>query len=191
MGRHCYLWGVRLKQKNRKKTGWRYLLILSILYVLTFVNASLSFAEWEDRECVVLSIPFDLAKTIVANKATGVNYYISPDGILSASRSGYKTLYGWYNQATPGVRYVQLYYYDLKERTWVMRSQVNSAIGTKASIDTLLTAFPYAKIYVSIASNIRWIAVQLPNGCSDLPSQQSDEPPNFDTGRPGCNDPGL
>lgn len=35
---------------------------------------------------------------------------------------------------------------------------------------------------------IEALNAQYPNGCSDLPSQKPDQTPNFDTGRPECND---
>lgn len=173
--------------KSEKKPPRRLRLILALICAVVLGNVSLSFAGWEDRECVVLSIPFDLASTRLDTGTYSIAYHISHDGFLSVSHTTVQTVYGWYNRYTPGVRYVQLYYYDLKKRTWVMRSQINSGVGTKASVDALLIAFPYAKIYVSIASNTPWIASQFPNGCSDLPSHQPDQEPNLDTGDPTCN----
>lgn len=43
----------------------------------------------------------------------------------------------------------------------------------------------------SLTPNSAYINSLFPDGCSDLSSQQPDQAPNLDTGKPECNDQGL
>lgn len=184
-------WSDQVVRQNIYKSCRKNISCLLLVCVLVLSNVGLTFAGWEDRECVVLSHPYLLSK--VNPKSGRFNVQVSSEGILSGIRTAEQDGYELLNRSWPGVRYIQLFYYDLKEHKWIMRSRISvhgpATTATKSSLDKILTAFSYAKTFVSIASNIPWIAKQFPNGCSDIPGFSSELKfeATDDTGNPECN----
>lgn len=80
------------------------------------------------------------------------------------------------------------YYYNPVGKRWIPYGGVGGSKTTEGRLNQWKSAADYAPtLYL-------WSSVDIdpthlyPNGCSDLPSQQPNQIPNSDTGKPGCND---
>lgn len=186
--------GVLVIQKGAKKACRRSPLILSLACALIFGASSSSLAAWKDRTCV-------FRNQVVFSPGQGQS---GADCVMYSWQQPTDT-----NNLLVGVRftskntipfgyiapYPAYFYFDPTRQTasypngqWLaayfgsdlcMRFDPSFADSWNAQSYPVLDV---TKQYPSVLNQL------YPNGCSDLPSQQPDQTPNIDTGKPGCND---
>lgn len=190
-------WGVRLRPKNEKKTYNRWRVLLSLVCALMLgaaVLPKISLADWKDRTCVFRNqVTFSGANSISNGNLVQYSWTLPP-----TQQKGWDVFPGIYYETASQIPwgyitpYPEYRYFDPTRPTagmpngqWVHFCLVMDGFMrfTSSFADSWNNqSYPILDFSLQDPSNL------YPNGCSNLLSQEPDQTPNFDTGRPECND---
>lgn len=198
--------GFLARQKNAKKNlGWRSVIpvcAVAVMFGRSFPVMAITLEEQATKceealaagGCVAMIVPSYLAVDYSSTPPppgagfldtrfpVGGNDHTCTRPTSSAQRSTWAFGEKYYS-----VSWAK-YYYDPVGKRWVPYGGGGTYWATEDQLNQWKSAADYAPtLHVGPSPVYTSPSVLYPNGCSDLPSQQSNQIPNSDTGRPECN----